>query len=281
MPLQPLVPIDTRAMFRPVSRGLVALLRDLPSAGWERSTIAGTWRVRDIVAHLLDTSLRRLSFHRDGMTPPPPPGPINSERDFVAFINGLNATWVASAKRMSPRVLTDLYDRASGETADWFESLALDAPALFSVSWAGEETSEGWFDIGREFTEVWHHQQQIRMAIGAQSLPDPRYLGAVIDVAVRGLPHAYRDVSAEVGETVMLDISGPGGGAWTLVRETDRWTVWRGEPPAFTARVRVSDDHAWQLLFNALSECDAARAVHIDGRADLARPLLRARSVIV
>ena len=281
MPLQPLVPIDTRAMFRPVSASLVALLRDLPPEHWERPTIAGTWLLRDIVAHLLDTSLRRLAFHRDGMTPPPPPGPITSERDFVQFINGLNAQWVASAKRLSPRVLTDLYERASAEAADWFESVPLEAPALFSVSWAGEETSAGWFDIGREFTEVWHHQQQIRMAAGADGLPDPRFLAAVVDVAVRGLPHAFRDVPAEAGENVMLDITGAAGGTWTLVRETDRWTLWRGDSSTITARVQVSDDDAWKLLFNALPEREAARAVGIEGRADLAGPLLRARSVIV
>lgn len=281
MPLQPLAPIDTRAMFRPVSVSLVALLRELPPADWERPTIAGTWLVRDVVAHLLDTTLRRLAFHRDGMTPPPPPGPMTSERDFVHFINGLNAQWVASAKRLSPRVLTDLYERASGEIADWFESLPLDAPALFAVSWAGEDASAGWFDIGREFTELWHHQQQIRMAVGTGGLPDPRYLNAVVDVAVRGLPHAFRDVPAEPGETVVLDIGGAAGGTWTLLRETDRWTLWRGEPSATTTRVHLNDDAAWRLLFNALPASEAAHAVRIDGRADLAGALLRARSVIV
>ena len=281
MPLQPLVPIDTRAMFRPVSATLVALLRELPPADWDRPTVAGSWLVRDIVAHLLDVTLRRLSFHRDGMTPPPPPVPITSERDFVQFINGLNAQWVTSAKRLSPRVLTDLYERASGELADWFESLPLEAPALFSVSWAGEETSAGWFDIGREFTELWHHQQQIRMAVGAEGLPESRFLAAVIDVSVRGLPHAFRDVAAAPNETVVLDIDGPAGDTWTLRREADRWTLWRGEPAAFTTRVRIGDDHAWQLLYNALPEAAASHALRIDGRADLARPLLRARSVIV
>src|SRR5262245_300038 len=148
--MQPLVPIDTRPFFRPVSRSLVTLLRELPLKSWGRPTVARDWVVRDIVAHLLDTTLRRLSFHRDGMSPPPPERPINSEREFVEFINGLNADWVRAARRLSPRVLTDVYERASDESADWFESLPLEAPALFPVSWAGEESSTAWFDIGRE-----------------------------------------------------------------------------------------------------------------------------------
>jgi len=281
MPLEATVPIDTRPFFRPVSSNLVTLLSGLPLELWERPTVAGAWVVRDVVAHLLDTTLRRLSFHRDGMAPPPPPRAITSARDFVDFINSLNAQWVTAARRLSPRVLTGLYERASREAAEWFESLSLDAPALFPVSWAGEQSSAGWFDIGREFTELWHHQQQIRMAVGANALADPRYLGAVIDIAMRGLPHAFRDVTAEPGHTVVVDIRGPSGGQWTLSREEHAWALWRGVPPTPGTAIRMNDDDAWKLLFNALPEGDAADAVQIEGRTDIGRALLRARSVIV
>ena len=239
MPLASPEPIDTRPLFRPVSGSLVTLLRGLPSESWDRSTVAGAWVVRDVVAHLLDSTLPRLSFHRDGMTPLPPPNAIASERDFVAFINDLNAQ-----------------------------------------SWAGEQASEGWFDIGREFTELWHHQQQIRMAVGAASLVDPKFLAAVIDVAIRGLPHAFRDVPAERGQTVTIDISGASGSQWTLLREAQHWTLWRGEPSEVTSRIRLDDDTAWKLLFNAMPERDAAEAVLVEG-SELGFALLRARSVIV
>jgi uncharacterized protein (TIGR03083 family) len=277
---EPLDPIDTRRLFRPVSCGLVTLLRQLPAGHWHRPTVAGDWLVRDIVAHLLDSTLRRLSFHRDGM-PPQAPAVIASEQDFVRFINGLNAQWVASAKRLSPRVLTDLYAAASGEAADFFESLPLDAPALFPVSWAGENGSAGWFDIGREFTELWHHQAQIRLAVGAADGDDPRYLAAVLDIAVRGLPHAFGGVPAEPGDAVAVDIDGPSGGRWTLSREPSRWVLWRGAPDAPVARVQIRDDAAWKLLFNALAEGEAAAAVHVEGRTDVGRAFRHARSVIV
>jgi hypothetical protein len=193
----------------------------------------------------------------------------------VDFINRLNAQWVTAAKRFSPRVLTELFDRASTDLANWFETLSLDAPALFGVSWAGEEESEGWFDIGREFTELWHHQQQIRMAVGAPSLSDSRYLRAVIDIAMRGLPHAFRDVSALPGETVLVD-PGSAGGQWTLCANWDE----RSPPahPVATTQFQLLDDAAWKLLFNG--RCRGSRGDQVDGRADLAA-LLRARSLIV
>jgi uncharacterized protein (TIGR03083 family) len=280
VPLTPPEPVDTRAFFRPVAASFVALLRRLPDADWDRPTIAGTWVVRDVVAHLLDTRLRRLSFHRDGMSPPPL-DQITSERDFVNAINELNALWVKSSRRLSPRVLTDLYERASQDVADWFESLPLDSPALFPVSWAGEQASAGWFDIGREFTEVWHHQQQIRIAVGALQPDDPRYLGAVLEIALRGLPHAFRDVPAEAGHTLAIDITGPGGGQWSLASDGRRWTLFGDQPTVATARVTLTDDTAWKLLFNALSGNEAARNVIVEGSAELGHAFLRARSVIV
>ncbi len=280
MSLTPIQPTDTRMLFRPVATQLVTLLRGLAPADFEKPTIAGTWLVRDVVAHVVDFSMRRLSFHRDGLVPPPPKRPITSEREFVDFINGINADWVNASRRLSPRLLTELAEKATVELAAFFEALPMDAPALFGVSWAGEQTSEGWFDVGREFTELWHHQQQIRLAVGAASLTDPRFLHAVLDIAVRGLPHAYRSVETADGDTITIDAAGPAGGQWTLVRRAG-WQILAGAPAAPTACVRMSDDAAWRLLFHALKGEAARGVVQIEGRADLAEPLLAARSVVV
>jgi uncharacterized protein (TIGR03083 family) len=279
--LGPLPITDTRALFRPVSSELVTLLRQLPDEAWHRRTIARSWVVRDVLAHLVDLTFRRLSFHRDRMPPPPPPRPIASDQDFVDFINGLNRDFVEATRRFSPRVLTDLFEKASADLADFFEQLPLEAPALFPVSWAGEQTSEGWFDVGREFTELWHHQAQIRLAVGAPALAAPRHLRAVLEIALLGLPHAYRDVQAATGTAIVVAIHGPAGGMWTLRREADRWVMLSGCPQEAEAGVRISDQNAWRLLFNALSHAEASAAVEVEGNNSLVQPLLTARSVIV
>jgi len=222
-----------------------------------------------------------VSFHRDRQAPPAPEPTPRTEREFVAFINGLNGHWVEAARRMSPRVLTDVYELASAALADFVESLPGDAPALFPVSWAGEGESEGWFDIGREFTELWHHQAQVRDAVGAPPLPDPRWLHAVLLIALRGLPHAYRDVPAAAGQGLTIEVTGAAGGVWTLRRDESRFRLWAGEEAGEAARVVMSDDTAWRLLFHALSPGRAGALVARSGDPALSAPLLRARSVIV
>ncbi len=275
-----LPPTDTRHLFRPVAEGLVSLLRELPESDWESPTIAGPWRVRDVVAHIVDLSLRRLSFHRDRMAPPPPTRPINSAQDFVAFINDINAQWVTAARRLSPRVLTDLADLATSGLAAWFEGLPIDAPALFGVSWAGESESAGWFDVGREYTELWHHQQQIRLAVHAPLLNDAALLRPVIEIGLRALPFAYRDVG-ETGDAVAIEIAGAAGGAFSLERRASGWTLGAGAPAAASTRVLMSDDAAWRLLFHALKGDEASARIQVLGRRELAAPLFSARAVIV
>jgi len=65
------------------------------------------------------------------------------------------------------------------------------------------------------------------------------------------------------------------------VREADRWTILSGCPAGPDAAVRISDENAWRLLFNALSHGRASAAIEIEGNASLVQPLLSARSVIV
>jgi uncharacterized protein (TIGR03083 family) len=281
MPLEQVPPTDTRRFFRPVASELTTLLRTLAPEDWDCPTVAGTWRVRDVVAHLVDVSMRRISWHRDRHTAPAPYRPPQTDREFVAFINGLNGQWVDAARRISPRMLTDLHEFAAAALADFTESFPDNGLALFPVSWAGEEQSDGWFDLGREFTEHWHHQAQVRDAVGAPPLRDPAWLHAVLLIALRGLPHAFRGTPVGTGRMLTIEITGRSGGVWTLRGEGSGWTLWAGQERGESAHVTMSDDTAWRLLFNALPAERADGLVTRSGDPVVFGPLLQARSVIV
>jgi uncharacterized protein (TIGR03083 family) len=277
----PLPPADTRSLFRPLTADIIRLLRTLTPEDWQRPTLAGTWRVRDVVAHLIDTALRRLSAGRDGVVLSTPARPITNERELTAFINELNASWVRATRSLSTRVLVDLYAHVASDLSDYFERASLDEPARFPVSWAGDQESPAWFDIGRELTEIWHHGAQIRDAVDAGPFPDPRWLRAVLDIAVRGLPHAYRTVNAAAGASMHLEIAGPSGGSWVLEATPSGWDIEAGAAAAPVTTATMTDETAWRLLFNALPHAKAESMVRLSGDIALGRPLLGARSVIV
>ena len=65
-----------------------------------------------------------------------------------AIINQLNAEWVGTMRRVSPRILMDILDLAEPQLHAYFASLDPQAPATIGVAWAGEERSLNWFDLG-------------------------------------------------------------------------------------------------------------------------------------
>jgi hypothetical protein len=122
-------------------------------------------------------------------------------------------------------------------------------------------------DTGREYTERWHHQQQIREATFRPGLLGPGWLRPVLEISLRALPHAYRDVRAEAGATLQVTIEGPAGGEWTLSREAESWLLGLGTPsdgPA-SARVTLAEDTAWRVFFKALPPAQALARVRVEG----------------
>ncbi len=272
-------PVLVSELFLPLHAELITLLRGLESSDWDRPTLCSLWSVRDIAAHLLDDDLRRLSFHRDGQRPPSAPVEP-SEAGLVDCINRLNAEWVAAARRLSPRVIVDLLAVTGPQIAALFASLDPFGPALFSVSWAGEDQSQNWFDIGRDYTERWLHQQQIRVAVGAPGLLGRRWLFPVLDLFVRSLPHTYRAIGRDDGTAVVVEITGDAGGRWTLVRTSNRWQLFGGALATRAATVSMSTDTAWRLFSKALkTDADRAR-VTISGDHALGAGVLGALGVI-
>ncbi len=270
--IKPVGPIDVRPLFAPLHQELIMMLRTLAPEDWQAQTRAPKWKVADVVAHLIDTAIRRLSIERDGHAPPLPWRTIESNADLTAFLDELNAQWVDASRRVSPRLLLEFVDVVGRQVNDHFESASLDEPARFAVAWAGDESSPNWFDLAREYTERWHHQQQIAEAVRAPLLKAKRWLYPVIDTSMRALPLAYRDVEAAPTTGVTFEITGEAGGAWTLVREQSGWRLFTGALDHAAAHVRVDQDTAWRMFFKQKTRDEVLAAMAVGGRADLARP---------
>ena len=270
---------ETAELFLPLQRELVALLRELSEADWSRPTVAREWTVKDVAAHLLDTDLRRLSTQRDAHKPFVKE--FGGYEELVVFLNHLNAAWVEMARRLSPRVLTDLLEWTGPQVAELFVSLAPDDEAFFPVAWAGEERSVNWMDVGREYTEKWHHQAQIRDAVGADALDSRRWLGPVLKLSMYALPHAFRECEADEGSALSVRVEGEAGGGWHILRARGGWELREGEATDASARVRLDADTAWRLFYNALPRDEAASRVEASGDRRLCETFLGVRSVMV
>jgi uncharacterized protein (TIGR03083 family) len=277
--LAPMAPVFLVDLFPGLHAELMALLRGLKPSDWDRCTACALWSVKDIAAHLLDGNVRRLSFGRDGLATSPDAA-ISSSSELVGYLNRLNAEWIAAARRLSPRILIDFLDFTSEQVHAFFRSLDPFGPALFGVAWAGEEASQNWFDIGREYTERWLHQQQIREAVGAEGLTARSWLHPALDIFVRALPTTYRSVNAPVGGSVQIVIEGEAGGVWTLVRGAEEWRIFAGGEPDPGATVSLDQVAAWKLFSKGLDRESARRTIRIEGDPRLGEPVLRALAVM-
>jgi uncharacterized protein (TIGR03083 family) len=277
--VQPVKPVYLIERFPGLHQELMSLLRGLDEADWSKPTACAQWSVKDIVAHLLDTGLRRLSSGRDGFMPAPEGG-IASYSDLVAYLNRLNAEWVTAARRLSPPILMELMDVMSPQVHAFFGSLDPHARALFGVAWAGEESSPVWFDIGREYTERWLHQQQIREAVGAPGLLGREWLYPALDIFMRALPHTYRSIHAEPGQNILFTIRGEAGGDWTLRRQSQGWSLFTGRDDHPAARVSLDQETAWKLFSKGLSHEAAQQSVRIEGDSRLGEPVFGALAVM-
>lgn len=278
--MKPLARVDTVPLFPPLHQELVALLGGLSPEAWEHPATA-RWRVRDVAAHLLDGDLRKLSLGRDRHRITPPAAAFQSERGLVEWLNQLNAEWVTAAERLSPAILVELLAFTGPQVSAYFASLDPDAPAPYPVAWAGESESANWMDVGREYTERWHHQQQIRGAVGEPGLSAPRWLRPVLDLSVRALVVGWSGVDAEDGTAVVFEIAGESGGAWSLVREGGTWRIYEGAAPDPACTVATDEDTAWRVFLHAIPPERAAERVEIRGERRLGEPFVHTRAVMV
>jgi uncharacterized protein (TIGR03083 family) len=267
--------IETAGLFPEVLEGLLALLRELEPGDWSRPTVAGSWTVKDVAGHLLGGELGILSRRRDGWTPGAPPA---SYGELVALIDGLNRSWVEAARRLSPDLLVDLLEYTGRQSCAWFASLDPDAPGD-SVDWAAPGPAPIWLELARELTERWHHQQQIRDAVGRPGLDGTRFLGPVLDAFMRGVPRALARARRDDGATLRFAVEGDHKATWSFQREGGAWRL-EAASGAADATLTLPAGVAWRLFCKGVTAAEAEARGRLEGDLELCRAALGTVSII-
>lgn len=270
--------IDVLPIFPKLDSSLIEVLSDLSPHQWNKDTICKKWKVKDIAAHLLDGAIRRLSIGRDGykMTS----SEINNEKELLDHLNNLNAGWVSAYERVSPAILISQLNTVQEELYLYFKDLEPSANAMFPVSWAGEKISDNRFDMAREFTERWLHQQQIRQAVGAPSLMSRDLYHPFLEICMKALPHHFKDFSPAANTMISVEIVGDAGGVWSLIRKDPKWEFTGAERPA-DAHVYIDQNIAWMLFSGGIDINEAGQYWQVTGDQDLGRHVLQMRSFMV
>ncbi len=265
--------LDLRPLFPEERAALLDVLAGLDDGEWGAPTPCPGWSVRDLCCHVLGEDLGLLARERDGHLG----GLLDATgADLAPALAAANQAWIDATRRLSPRQIVEQLRASGEELAAWLAGVDVTAPA--GVSWAGPAPVPKWLDVARHFTERWVHQQQVRIAAGRPELDDARYVGPVLRTFAWSLPVAYAAVDAAPGTAVVVEVTGPGGGAWTITRTDDGWSLGEGRSAGPAATVRMSAASAWRLYTAARYDTGAVERI---GPDPLTRPALGARAIIV
>ena len=270
-------PVLTVHLFQGILDNLMDVLTTLTPEEWDLPTACPGWSVHDLAAHLLAGDIGQLSMGRDDFDA----GLVDSDgwKSFVEDINRLNEQWVEAMRRVSPRLLTEFLGSTGEQANRYLQSLDPSATGPV-VSWASPEPAPMWLHIAREYTERWHHQQQIREAVGKPLLMEPGWFAPVLATLVHGLPQSYANCDAPVGTTVRVTISGPSGGLWLVAHTDSAWVLCENEHLVTDAQLTLDEIDAWKMFTKSIDRDSLASRVLIAGNRDLATRALATVSII-
>ena len=273
------IKIETLHLFSTLDRKLIELLKSLSLEEWDRQTVAKLWKVKDVASHLLDGNLRGLSTSRDSYFGEKPDN-VQSYQDIVGFLNNLNMSWTSATKRLSPQVITNLLEITGKEYTEHLKTLNPFDNAIFSVAWAGQETSSNWFHIAREYTEKFLHQQQIRDAVGRQEIMTKELFYPFVDTFMFAFPHTFSNVSAENGTTVSIEVSTDIGGIWNIIKTDTGWVLDKSKNIDTHAKVIIDPETVWKLFSKSWKPEQVIDKVKVSGITTLAKQALNIVAVM-
>jgi hypothetical protein len=273
------VKIETLHLFPVLDGKLIELLKSLTAEEWNSQTVAKLWKVKDVASHLLDGNLRALSTSRDNFFGEKPEN-VHSYQDLIDFLNKLNMSWTSATKRLSPQVIINLLEITGKEYTEHLKTLKPFDNAIFSVAWAGQETSPNWFHIAREYTEKFLHQQQIRDAVGKQGIMTKELFYPFVDTFMFAFPHTFSQISAENGTVVSIEVTADIGGIWSIVKTDNGWNLDKSKNLYPTSKVVIDPETVWKLFSKSWKPEQVIDKVKIIGDIDLAKQALNIVAVM-
>ena len=112
-------PADYVALFESERRELVEFLSDVGPGQWALPSPCPGWTFLDPVLHLVGDDFSILARHRDHHVGIAPPAGAD-DGDFIGWLDEFQRTWVAAARRVSPRLAIDLLRWAGPQLLELF-----------------------------------------------------------------------------------------------------------------------------------------------------------------
>ena len=270
-------PVLTAHLFPGLLQELIDVLETLAPEEWDLPTPCPGWSVHDLAAHILGDEVAQLSMGRDDYH-----ASLIDANDWAGLVtelNDMNEQWVTAMKRVSPRLMIGLLKSMGEQVNRHLQSLDPHSTGPV-VSWASPDPAPMWLHIAREYTERWHHQQQIREALGRPPLTGPDWFAPVLATFVHGLQKAYSGVDAAIGASVRVTIVGASGGTWFVVRADSKWLLCEDDLGERAARLTIDEVDAWKLFTKSIAREDVESKVAVEGDAQLALKALDTVSII-
>ncbi|HJY61666.1 MAG TPA: maleylpyruvate isomerase N-terminal domain-containing protein [Streptosporangiaceae bacterium] len=269
-------PRDYAGLFAVERDRLTELLAGLQAPDWERPSPCPGWTVLGLCCHLVGDDLGLLARNRDGFLGTP--ARAGSEAEFAAWLDELQAEWVRAARRLSPRLVTDLLRCAGPQISVMFAGEDVRGRTA-SVSWAGPDLVPAWLGQARELSEYWIHRQQILQALGRPSDLRADLAGPVLDALRWAYPYRLAGALARPGDTVSISVTGPLARTWHLVAAETGWQFDDRPGPRLAGSLAMNAEQAWRLLTNNMPAAGQAD-LRVSGDDAITSILLRTRAII-